>query len=189
MIVSDSSDNAALDADARALQRALTDLVRAYQFRDRDAICCYDVSPGQSHALERLAIDGPLTMNEFANALFLEKSSASRLADGLERKGYLLRHTHPDDGRFVQLSLSKRGRALFEKIESDLVEERKEVLGGLGAEERRVVVRAVEKLAELAACGIGADACGPDGACAPVASARGARSAPASRSVPEPAGR
>ena len=185
----DSPDSAALDTDARALQRALTDLVRAYQFRDRDAICCYDVSPGQGHALERLAIAGPLTMNEFAAALFLEKSSASRLADGLERKGYLLRHPHPDDGRFVQLSLSKRGRALFEKIETDLIEERKEVLSGLGAVERRAVVRAVEKLAELAACGIGADACGPDAnACAPDAEGC-APDADEREPVPEPAGR
>lgn len=153
--MTDSPHDEALEVDARALQRALTDLVRAYQFRDRDAICCYDVSPGQSHALERIAIAGPMTMNEFAAALFLEKSSASRLADGLERKGYLLRHPHPDDGRFVQLTLTKRGWALFEKIESDLIAERKDVLGGLGPEERRAVVRAVQKLAHLAATGIG----------------------------------
>ena len=81
-----------LQRDAVALQRVLTDLIRVYQFRDRDAVCCYDVSIGQCHGLERLAHSGPMTLNEFAASLYLEKSSASRLADGLERKGYINRN-------------------------------------------------------------------------------------------------
>lgn len=159
------SGEKSIDRDARALQRALTDMVRVYQFRDRDAICCYDVSPGQSHALERLATEGAMTMNEFAASLFLEKSSASRLADGLERKGYISRKAHPDDARYVQLSLTKRGRILFEKIESDLLQERRAVLADLRPEERRAVIRAVERLADLAARGVRAGG----GACARIA--------------------
>lgn len=151
------SSEQSIDSDARALQRALTDMVRVYQFRDRDAICCYDVSPGQSHALERLAMEGPMSMNEFAGSLFLEKSSASRLADGLERKGYITRKPRPDDARFVQLELTKPGTALFHKIERDLLEERRQVLAGLSPRERAVVIGAVEKLAELAASGVRAD--------------------------------
>ena len=71
-----------LERDAAALQRVLTDLIRVYQFRDRDAVCCYDVSTGQCHGLERLAKRGPMSLNEFAASLYLEKSSASRLANG-----------------------------------------------------------------------------------------------------------
>lgn len=153
----DTTDTRDMDQDAKALHRALTDLVRVYQFRDRDAICCYDVSPGQSHALERLAMDGPMTMNEFAASLFLEKSSASRLANGLERRGYITRKPHPDNARFVQLDLTKRGRALFLKIERDLLAERREVLTGLTERERSVVIGAVAELARLAAEGVSTD--------------------------------
>lgn len=156
-----------MDRDARALHRALTDLVRVYQFRDRDAICCYDVTPGQSHALERLAIDGPMSMNDLAAALFLEKSSASRLVDGLERRGYISRKPRPDDARFVLLDLTKRGRALFLKIERDLLAERREVLTGLSPKERSVVIEAVTQLAQLAAEGVTTDG----GACARVETA------------------
>ena len=70
-----------LERDAVALHRVLTDLIRVYQFRDRDAVCCYDISTGQSHGLERLANHSPMTLTAFAASLFLEKSSASRLAD------------------------------------------------------------------------------------------------------------
>jgi len=143
-----------MNDDARDLQRALTDLVRVYQFRDRDTVCCYDVSPGQSHALERLAAHGPMTLNEFAASLFLEKSSASRLVDGLQRKGYVKREVHPDNGRALQVSLTARGRVLFEKIERDLIQERRQVLTGLGPEERRVLIRSIAKLADIAASGV-----------------------------------
>ena len=36
-----------LHRDAEALQEAVADLVRIYQFRDRDRICCHDISVTQ----------------------------------------------------------------------------------------------------------------------------------------------
>lgn len=143
------------ETDARALHRALTNLVRAYRFRDRDRVCCHDISIAQSHAMERLAAEGALTVNELAAALFLEKSSASRLADGLVRKGYAERATDPEDRRRVRISLTQSGRALARKVEEDLTAHRGELLTGLPASERRAVIRAVERLAELATSGAG----------------------------------
>jgi len=143
-----------LRTDALDLQEALTDLVRAYQFRDRDAICCYDVTLAQSQALERLGRHGPMTLNEFAGALYLEKSSASRLADGLERKGYITRRQHSEDARYIQIELAKPGRALAQKLLNDLVDERSEMLLELTPAERRTVIRSIEKLARIAAAGV-----------------------------------
>ena len=147
-----------LERDAAALQRVLTDLFRVYQFRDRDAICCYDISTGQSHGLERLANGGPMTLNEFAASLFLEKSSASRLADGLERKAYLKRKPRADDARYVQLELTKRGRTLHDRIERDLIKERALVLADLSAEERTLVIESIARLSGAACAGVSTEA-------------------------------
>ena len=147
-----------LERDAAALQRVLTDLFRVYQFRDRDAICGYDISTGQSHGLERLANGGPMTLNEFAASLFLEKSSASRLADGLERKGYLKRKPRADDARYVQLELTKRGRTLQDRIERDLIKERALVLADLSAEERTSVIESIARLSGAACAGVSTEA-------------------------------
>jgi hypothetical protein len=38
--------------DAETFHAALSELVRVYQFRDRDRICCHDVSVTQCYALE-----------------------------------------------------------------------------------------------------------------------------------------
>ena len=139
-----------MQEDVLEFHRALTQLVRAYQFRDRDAICCYDVSPVQSHGLEVLQRSGPMTMTEFATALFLEKSSATRLADGLERKGYVTRKRRRDDARIHQLELTKRGGMLARKIEEDLVGERERLLADFTPTERNAAIRAVSALASAA---------------------------------------
>ena len=60
--------------------------MRVYQFRDRDRICCFDVSVSQCYALEGLVRRGGLTLNELAAHLYLDKSTASRVVDALERK-------------------------------------------------------------------------------------------------------
>ena len=49
-----------LQRTAEELQAAIADLVRVYQFRDRDRICCYDISVTQCYALETLVNAGPL---------------------------------------------------------------------------------------------------------------------------------
>ena len=140
---------------ALSLHESLTDLVRAYQYRDREAICCYDVSLVQSQALERISRRGPMTMNEFAAALFLEKSSASRLVDGLVKKGYLLRRSDEADGRVVRIELSKPGRVLAQRLEDDLVSARAELLAELTDPERDAVVTAMKTLARSAALEVG----------------------------------
>ncbi len=151
-------DQEDLERDAAALQRALTDLMRVYQFRDRDAICCYDISTGQCHGLERLANSGPMTLNEFAASLYLEKSSASRLADGLERKGYITRKPRVDDARYLQLKLTQRGETLHDRIERDLIEERALVLADLTAKERKLVIESIARLSGAAAARVSTEA-------------------------------
>jgi MarR family transcriptional regulator, 2-MHQ and catechol-resistance regulon repressor len=89
------ADDATLTRQARELQDALSEFVRVYQFRDRDQICCHDVSVTQCYALDALLRRGLATLNELAAELCLDKSTASRVVATLERKGYAARSTHP----------------------------------------------------------------------------------------------
>lgn len=118
-----------LDPDAaEALYDALSDLVRVYQFRDRDFICCHDISVTQCYALEALVRHGALSMNELAAELFLDKSTASRVVSTLERKEYVRRATDPEDSRAVRLTTTPSGRRLVERIRKELVAEEREML-------------------------------------------------------------
>lgn len=145
------ADDASLDRDARRLHRSLSELIRIVQFRDRDRICCHDVSVSQCYALETVTRGGSLTMNELAAGLYLDKSTASRLVDGLVAKGYLARRRHPEDGRAVLLETTPEGGELYGCIERDLIEESRRVLADLDPDLRAAVVPLLGRLVRAAA--------------------------------------
>ena len=140
-----------LERDTRDLYEALTDLVRVYQFRDRNLICCHDISVTQCYALDALVRGGPMTLGSLAQTLMLDKSTTSRVVETLERKGYLKRTTHPSDARAVQLSPTARGRTLNETIRRDMLQEEGAVIENLPPDVRRATVGVVRQLAALAA--------------------------------------
>src|SRR5436190_18914601 len=110
----------ALVEDAAAFTEALQDLLRLYQFRDRERICCHDITVSECYALEALVRGGPQTLNQVAATLRLDKSTASRVVRALEEKAYVKRTPHPEDGRAVQLVPSASGERLFNRIHQEL---------------------------------------------------------------------
>jgi len=140
-----------LEADATALHEALTELVRVYQFRDRDRICCHDVSVTQCYAIDALLRRGPSSLNELAAELYLDKSTASRVVAALERKHYVTRAPHPDDGRAVVLTVTSAGRRLHDRIRGDLIGEAKQLLEDFEPEVREGAARLILRLARAAA--------------------------------------
>jgi DNA-binding MarR family transcriptional regulator len=136
--------------DAANLYAALSDLVRVYQFRDRDRICCHDISVTQCYALEALSRLGPRTLNELAAQLYLDKSTASRVVATLERKGYVVRQRHPRDGRSILLDLTASGKRLYGRIERDLIEETRQLLQDFEPAVRQAAPALLSRLARAA---------------------------------------
>jgi len=156
-----------LDRDTRDLYAALSDLVRLYQFRDRNMICCHDISVTQCYALQALSRGGAMTLNALAGDLMLDKSTASRVVETLERKGYVRREPHPDDARAMQIEMTPRGRGLCERIERELMDEERNIIANLDPEVRRAAIGVVRDLARLAAARVGRQAacCAPGSDC------------------------
>jgi DNA-binding MarR family transcriptional regulator len=136
-----------LDRQARELQEALTEFARLYQFRDRDRICCHDVSVSQCYALEALIRRDRATLNEVAADLCLDKSTASRVVAALERKGYVARTQHPADARAVLLAVTPAGRKLYARINDGLVAERREILAAFPPSVREAAPALIRRLA------------------------------------------
>lgn len=139
-----------LQRDAVQIYDALSNLVRVYQFRDRDAICCHDISVTQCHALEALARLGPRTLNELASELYLDKSTASRVVGTLERKAYVTRQTHPRDRRSVLIDMTPAGTRLLSKIQADLIQETRQLLADFEPAVREAAPRLLDRLARAA---------------------------------------
>jgi DNA-binding MarR family transcriptional regulator len=136
----------ALTRDAEKLSDALEDLLRVVQFRDRDRACCYDVSVSQCYALERVVDAGGVTVNELAASLYLDKSTASRIANSLVDKGYVARARDPEDGRVVRLVPTPAGTALCRRISADIAKEYAEMLADFSPDVRAGIIRLVSRL-------------------------------------------
>jgi MarR family 2-MHQ and catechol resistance regulon transcriptional repressor len=157
--------NSALRQDAEALHAAVSDLVRIYQFRDRDKICCYDVSVTQCYALEVLAERGPSRSQALAEALRLDKSTTTRVVDALVRKGYVERLPDPEDARAVSLRITREGRKLYEKINGELIEQQFDLLRDLDPRVRAGATELIQRLARAAqsrfVSGVSVGGCAP----------------------------
>ncbi|KHK66733.1 MULTISPECIES: MarR family winged helix-turn-helix transcriptional regulator [Pseudomonas] len=153
--------NDQLAQDAEDLYEALNQLVRVYQFRDRDRICCYDVSVTQCYAVETLVKKGALRLQVLAEEMFLDKSTASRVVDTLERKGYVSRVEDDEDRRAVRIQATDAGRELYEKIRADLIAEERGMIENLSAEARQgalSLLRQITRATEIR-CGLASDCC------------------------------
>jgi DNA-binding MarR family transcriptional regulator len=139
-----------LQRDAEGLHRAVAELVRVYQFRDRDSICCHDISVTQCYALETLVEHGPLRLRDLAARLFLDKSTTSRVVGALVKKGYVQQRPDATDARAVAISATGRGERLCARINADLVEQQRRLLEDLEPSVRAGVVEVIHRLARAA---------------------------------------
>ncbi len=142
--------DALLLRDAEALNAAVSHLVRIYQFRDRDRICCYDISVTQCYALEALVERGPSRSQTLANALMLDKSTTTRVVDSLVKKGYVVRQADAEDARALSLSVTPAGRALYERINEELVGQQAALIQELDPTVRRASIEVIRRLARAA---------------------------------------
>ncbi len=145
-----TAPDAKLLRDAQTMHAALGHLVRVYQFRDRDKICCHDISVTQCYALETLVEQGPMRSGALSDALRLDKSTTTRVVDALARKGYVERLTDADDARALSLRATRAGRALYERINQELIEQQVELLRDFDAEARASAAEVIRRLARTA---------------------------------------
>jgi DNA-binding MarR family transcriptional regulator len=98
---------------AARIHELLMELVRAAGILQPEQLVPGEpVSMSQAFALHELDTGGPLSQQDLAERLRLEKSSVSRMAAEMERKGLLVRERDPDNRRSYRLRLTAEGRRL-----------------------------------------------------------------------------
>ena len=139
--------DASLRADAEAFSAALAELARIYQLQDPRQTCAYGLTMTECYALEAVVERGPLTVNEVARFLALDKSTASRAVAGLVKKGYAARETHPADGRALQVRATRPGERLLERIHAAARRTYEEILRDFPPKVRRHATALLRRLA------------------------------------------
>ena len=139
-----------LEADAAAVFDVMTELLRVYQFRDRDRVAARGLTVTQTYALEIVLRRREVTAKELARELALEKSTVSRLVEAMAEGGLVERADHPRDARSVLLRATPLGRRAYEGVRRDIVRENAEVLRGLTGAQRGTFIETLGRFTEAA---------------------------------------
>ncbi|HTW05241.1 MAG TPA: MarR family winged helix-turn-helix transcriptional regulator [Streptosporangiaceae bacterium] len=94
------------------------------------------VSGSEARALIELVKARGIAQGELAGLLGLEKSTVSRLATGLERKGWVRRGRDEDNQRYVRLYLTAEGAVVAARLWDAWLSRQARILSALTDEER-----------------------------------------------------
>ena len=141
---------ALLQQQERTMQA--TAWAEAIGYGDAAAVEDLDLTPAQLHIVMWLGNDGALTMGELARRVAMTEKTITGVVDRLERDALVRRERDPVDRRVVHVRMARRGGALYRRIDAGIASKLAGFLALLDAEDRRNLVRMVEKLtAKLAA--------------------------------------
>jgi DNA-binding MarR family transcriptional regulator len=97
-------------------RRLLRGLVRAGRLLEPHEHAGLHMSMSEVFAIGELADAGTLSQRELGERLGLEKSTVSRLAADLERRGWLSRERDPANRRFYRLQLTPHGQVVAKRV-------------------------------------------------------------------------
>jgi DNA-binding MarR family transcriptional regulator len=106
----------------------------------------YGVSIAEWRVLAQLGQHEELHSRGLGDITFMDKSRVSRALQRLESKGFLARRTDPEDNRASFLSLTNKGKALYQQIVPRALSWEKGFLGVLTDREQRDLRRILAKL-------------------------------------------
>ena len=97
------------------------------------------LSVSETFALGELVEAGALSQQDLAARLGLEKSTVSRLAAGMQERGWLSRERDTDDRRLYRLQLTEQGRDVADRVGAELSEHHGRLLARLSPQERHAL--------------------------------------------------
>ena len=132
---------------AATLRELLRTLIRKLGVLERSEAGCCDMTLSQCNALIEVGRAGVLSVNQLADRLNLDKSTASRVSDKLVLDGQLLRQEDTNDRRYVVLKLTERGNQTYTNLENRMTAYFEEVMASVDPAERAAMLRGLQTLA------------------------------------------
>lgn len=132
--------------DVEEFHNNIVELIKKYQFRDRNEITCCGISVSQCYVLEALHFQGAITMNKLAQQMHLSISTITRVVDQLEGKKLVTRKQHPKDSRARIIKLTPKGEKVFLQSWTNVFESEKKIFENIKPEHRKVLLSLLKDL-------------------------------------------
>ena len=129
------------------LAAMLHPLLRNLVAAELPILAAHDLSMWGYVVLNALDRSPVRTQTALADAIGADKTRIIGTLDELQQRGYIGRRPDPDDRRVRLLEITQAGRAVKNAVQSDIQRGEERLLAELTAEERKVFLRVVERLA------------------------------------------
>ncbi|MDH3269394.1 MAG: MarR family transcriptional regulator [Ignavibacteria bacterium] len=138
--------NSSIGKEVEEFHNSIIELIKKYQFRDRNEITSFGISVSQCYVLETLHFQGALTMKKLAEQMHLTISTITRVVDQLEGKKLVQRKQHIEDSRIRMIRLTSRGEKVFLKSWANVFESEKRIFENIKPEHRKVLLSLLKDL-------------------------------------------
>jgi DNA-binding MarR family transcriptional regulator len=124
----------------------MVELIKKYQFRDRNEMVCCGISVSQCYTLETLYRFGPLSMQNLANKMHLSISTMTRVINPLVEQGLISREEDRSDHRVRVITLTDSGKEKFLQTWDNVFKSEKSILENFPENQRESLIEFLKKL-------------------------------------------
>lgn len=132
--------------NAKELRELLRILVRQLGMLDNHQTKFCQISPLQCQALVEIGRAKKLTLNQLAELLDVENYTMSRNINTMVDKDIVHRITDSKDRRYIQLSLTNKGKVLYIDIEKDMEQYYQTVLSSIPNKKKEQILESLHLL-------------------------------------------
>lgn len=133
----------------REIVNGLRRVVRAVELYSQEVLKTFGLTGPQLWALKTLRRAGPLATSALAASLAVQPSTLSVLIDRLEKRGLVRRVRPREDRRFVEITLTPKGRELADRAPEAAQGRLLHGLSRLSLAKQRAILEAVEQLVAM----------------------------------------
>jgi DNA-binding MarR family transcriptional regulator len=129
------------------LVQGLFSAARSFRHRLRPELERENLTSPMFWALNRLVVEGPMSVGAIADACIVTSANVSSAAERLETAGLVVRHSSAPDRRVVTLTVTPRGRSLHRAVSRRLARALVDSVEGLPSRDLEATVRVLGRLA------------------------------------------
>ena len=152
-----------IDKEDKGIGFLVTDTARLLRKLVDRRLQPFGLTRAQWSILAALANRDGLSQSELADELEIEKSTAGRLIDHVQARGWVERRPIPNDRRLWEVYLTDDAKPLIDNVRQIVIETRAEMLDGLSPEEQVQITETLRSVKANLSAAIEADHTKPPG--------------------------
>ncbi|HEY8893081.1 MAG TPA: MarR family transcriptional regulator [Clostridium sp.] len=128
------------------LRELIRVLVRNLGILEKSEATCCGTTISQCHAIVEIGRAKQISLNELSDLLGLDKSTMSRTINNLVEDMLVIRETHAENRRYVNIELTDKGQEVYQSIEISMEIYYKKIFQSIPKDKRQQVLESLKLL-------------------------------------------